>query len=187
MKGWSLTVHIKPGQDVREELAAALKECSFTLVKPDAKTNVLIALPNRLVNFNDLALAAIAMNKSLAVEGVLTATDDKMVIGFCGLKDTTRIPLLIAKTATWVDDKNKDQFPPENTVRIRGAVRKGEVKLGSETFNYGITNADGVIPMVLPKDAKAPENDAMVVASGRLRSVEGRPVVDVEKIDSDRK
>jgi hypothetical protein len=177
-----VSVEIKPGQDVQEELTKALKEFKLTAIKFDEKTAVAVALPKN-INFNDLGLAVFD-KKMIAVEGLLTTTDNDLVIAACGMKGAKRVPFLIAKTATWVDEKNKNKFPGENHATIRGVARKGEIKIDSETFDWGIENADGSIPIILEKEVKAPASGATVLASGSLRAVNGRPVMKADKIES---
>jgi hypothetical protein len=182
-QGSNVTVEIKPGQDVLEELAKALKECKLTVIKPDETTAVVIALPPKGLDSTELGLAAIRKDRLIVVEGILTTTENESLLKSCGIKGIKRVPLLIAKTATWVNDKNKDRFPSENRLTIRGVARKCEIKIGSESFNWAIENADGFIPILLAKDAKVPDAGTTVLVSGNLRVVDGRPVVKSDKIE----
>ncbi len=178
---------LKPGQNVEEELAKALQEVTLTILKRDESTAVAVALPTKGLDFTKLALATIRKDRLIAVEGILTTTDDKSVLELLGMKGTKLVPLLIAKTPTWVNEQNKNRFPRENQAVIQGVAKKKEIRIGSETSDWAIENADGFIPLRLAKDTKPLDAGATLLVSGALLAIDGRPVIRASKIDPARK
>jgi hypothetical protein len=153
----------------------------LAIFKPDDMTAVVIALPAKGIDINEVQLAAIRKDKLIAVEGILTTTDTKLLVESCDIKGAKRVPILVAKTATWVDEKNKNKYPTENHITVRGVIRKVELKIGAESFDWGIENANGSIPFI-PKEGKALDL-GMKLVSGSLRMVDGRPIVKADKIE----
>ncbi len=179
----TVLVEIKPGQHVQEELDKALKEFRFIVIKPDETSSVVVALPTKGLDFNELALATIKKDRLIVVEGILTTTSNEFLVETWAMKGAKRVPLLIAKTATWVNEKNKNQFRAERHIVLRGVARKREIKIGSETFEWAIENANGFIPIILAKDAKVPVAGTTLLVTGNLRVVDGRPMVKADKIE----
>ena len=180
----SLEVEIKPGDDVQKKLAEALKSVTATTFMLDEKAGIVVALPANRFKLIDVLKV---LDKPMAAEGILTTTTNDLLVKLSGTKEAKRVPLLIADKVTLVDDKNKDSFPAENQATIEGTVKKEETKLGSETAVWAIGNADGRIPILLPKDSKPLESGAKFRASGRVRVVEGQLLLEVTKVEAMKK
>ena len=178
------TFPIKPGEDVQKKMAEALRSVTVTKFSLDEKTGIVVALPANIFNFNDVFKV---YGKPMAVEGILTSTDNAILVEASGTKGAKRMPLLIAQKMTLVDEKNKDSFPAENQATIEGIASKGEIKVGSDTAGWAIRNGGGRIPINLPKDAKPPETGAKIRASGKVRVVEGQLLLDATKVDAAKK
>jgi hypothetical protein len=169
----NVRVALRGDEDIQKKIAEALKEVNATGFNIDAKTGVVIALPKTFNKNNAFKL----LGKRIAVEGILTSTDDGALFLASGSKGVKRVPLLIATKITEIDAKNKDSFPAENHAAIEGVARKGPFKVGAETVEWAIQNANGRIPFTLPKGAKPPEAGARLRVSGKVRVVEGELVL----------
>jgi hypothetical protein len=120
--------------------------------------------------------------KMLAVEGILTSTDNEILVKMAQLQ-SMRVPLLVADKVTLVDEKNKESFPAENHARIEAIARKVSIKLGSEMAEWAIQTSEAHIPLILPKDGKPPELGTRVRVSGKLRVVDAQVAVVVTQIE----
>jgi hypothetical protein len=58
----------------------------LAIFKPDDMTAVVIALPAKGIDINEVQLAAIRKDKLIAVEGILTTTDTKLLVESCDIK-----------------------------------------------------------------------------------------------------
>jgi pimeloyl-ACP methyl ester carboxylesterase len=172
-------VALRGDEDIQKELAAALKDITATGFQIDNKMGIAIALP-KTFNIND---AFQWLGKPVAVEGILTSTDDTVVIPVTGIRGAKRIPLLIAKKVTPLEAKNKEGFPAENHATIEGVAIKAETKLGRKRSHWAIENADGRIRFTLPKTAEPPREGARIRVSGRVRVVEADVVVDASRVE----
>jgi hypothetical protein len=173
-------VTIQAGEDVKKKLADALKSITATMFNLDDQTRILIVLPKDSFTVND---ALKVLGKPMAVEGILTDSDDAGLIALSGAKGAKRVPLLIAERVTLVNEKNRDGFPAENQATVEGVAIKGQFKVGKGALEWAIRNADGHIPIALPGEVKPPADGAKTRASGKLRMVDGLLVLDAVKVE----
>jgi len=179
----NVKVSIQPGEDVGKKLAEALKSVTATRFDLADNTSIVVAFPPKTVTPNDFFNVK---DKLVAVEGILTSTDDSVLVAL-GPKGAKQVPLLIAEKLIWVDDKNKAKLPAENQATIEGVADKAEIRLGSITVGWAIRNGDGRIPLLLAKDTSSPNAGSKMLTSGMVRVVEGQPVLEASKVESRKK
>jgi hypothetical protein len=176
----SVRAEISAGDDVQKKLREALKQVTATTFKVGEKAGVVVVLPANTFKLED---AVDLINAAVAVEGILSSTDDAVLIAVAGATGERRVPLLIANKAVRLDETNKDRYPTENHAIIEGGIDKAEIKVGEETFRWAIQNADGRIPLTFPKDGKSPEQGTKQRATGKVRIATGRLILDASKVE----
>ena len=119
----------------------------------------------------------------MAVEGVLTSTNNPVLVAMSEKKGPKQVLLLTANKVTLVDAKNKQDFPAQGNAIIFGIVTKRKSKVGSETVEWAIQNGKGHIPFTLPKGGKHPKAGTKLRASGKVRVVDEKFLLEAIKVD----
>ena len=175
-----LNVAIQPGDDVEKKLKEALKKITATVFKIDGRSGVAVVLP---ANIFDITDALKVFGKLMSMEGTLTTTDNPVLIGLSGSQGARAIPLLIVDKATLLNDRNKAEFPAENHAVVEAVARKGEIKIGTETTEWSLENADGRIPFMVPKGGTSPEAGIRLRVAGKVRVVDGKWLLEATKME----
>jgi hypothetical protein len=175
---------VKPGEDPKKKADEARKEVTATAFKLGEKQGIVVVFPADTFKVED-ALAVIG--RTAAVEGVLSWTDERLLIAVAGAKGEKRVPMLVAEKVVRLDEKSKGRYPAVNHAVIEGKAVKGAVKAGTESFEWSIQNGDEKIPLTLPKGGKQPEAGSRVRASGKVRVSGGQLVIDAAKVESVKK
>jgi hypothetical protein len=180
----SVRVELKAGADLQKKLDEALKRVTATTFKVGGQSGVVVVLPANAFKAED---ALKVIRAQVAVEGTLCSTDNAVLVALAGATGAKRVPLLVADKVVRLDETNKDRFPAEDHAAIEGVASKGEVKAGDEMFGWAIRNANGLIPLTLPRGGAPPEAEAAVRASGKVRVAGGQLVLEATKVEAVKK
>jgi hypothetical protein len=176
----SVQVEIKAGEDAQKKLSEALKQVTATTFTVGEKGGVVVVLPANTFKLDD---ALKVIGAVVAVEGVLSSTDNAVLVAVAGGADAKRVPVLVADKVVQLDEKNKDRFPAENGAVVEGTAIKGAITVGGAALEWAIQNGDGRVPLALAKGVGPPEAGAKVRASGKVRVAAGQLVLEATKVE----
>ncbi len=177
----SAKAEIKAGEDVEKKLAEALRQISATSFKITPSAGMIVALPADQFKLKD---AAGFLNGMVAVEGLLTTTDDTVLMAVAGANGAKRVPMLIAAKATPITTANKAEFPAENAIICEVVVVAAEGKAASPAEAWAIRNGDGQVRFTLPKDAAPPTAGIRVRVAGQIRIGAGQLRIEAAKVEA---
>ncbi len=120
------------------------------------------------------ALEAAAEPTPIAVERMLSSSEDLLVTAFCDAGEARRVPVLVAEKVTTVNDADKADFPGSDRLRGEGILRKAGSEFDGEKTAWAMQDGDGRVSLLVKPMETAPGDGRKVLVSGTLRIVSGR-------------